>query len=44
MTVYESFEKIASKELFAGFEGIQIDTGKWKRFRMDRIVSIVAIN
>ena len=44
MTVYESFEKIASKELFAGFEGLQEDTGKWKRFRMDRIVSMVAIN
>ncbi|SVC36881.1 uncharacterized protein METZ01_LOCUS289735, partial [marine metagenome] len=44
VTVYESFEKIASKEPFAGFEGLQEDTGKWKRFRMDRIVSMVAIN
>ena len=44
MTVYESFENIANKEPFAGFEGIQIDTGKWKRFRMDRVISMVAIN
>jgi len=44
VTVYESFEKIASKEPFAGFERLQEDTGKWKRFRMDRVISMVAID
>ena len=44
MTVYESFEKIASKEPFAGFERLQEDTGKWKRFRMDRVSSMVAVD
>jgi len=44
VTVYESFEKIASKEPFAGFERLQEDTGKWKRFRMDRVISMVAVD
>jgi len=44
VTVYESFEKIASKESFAGFERLQEDTGKWKRFRMDRVISMVAVD
>jgi len=44
VTVYESFEKIASKEPFAGFERLQEDTSKWKRFRMDRVISMVAID
>ena len=44
VTVFESFENIANKEPFAGFEGVQMETGKWKRFRMDRIVSMVAID
>jgi hypothetical protein len=44
VTVFESFANIANKEPFAGFEGIQIDTGKWKRFRMDRVISMVAID
>ena len=44
VTVFESFANIANKEAFAGFEVIEIGTGKWKRFRMDRVISMVAIN
>ena len=42
--VFESFENIARKENFAGVEGMDMGTGKWKRFRMDRIECMVPLN
>ena len=42
--VHEPFENIANKESFAGFSALNIKDGKWKRFRMDRIVSMVQLD
>ena len=42
--VHEPFENLVKKESFAGFSAMQLKDGKWKRFRMDRIVCMVPIN
>ena len=41
--VHEPFENIAGKESFAGFSGLSLKDGKWKRFRMDRIECMVPL-
>ena len=38
----KAFENNGNKEPFAGLTGMTQDTGRWKRFRMDRIISITA--
>jgi hypothetical protein len=42
--VHEPFENLTKLESFSGFSAINMKDGKWKRFRMDRIVSMVPIN
>ena len=42
--VHEPFENLAKRERFSGFSGLQLKDGKWKRFRMDRIVCMVQLN
>jgi hypothetical protein len=41
--IHEPFENIANKESFAGFSALHLKDGKWKRFRMDRIVCMVQL-
>ena len=43
MAIHEPFENIANKESFAGFSALHLKDGKWKRFRMDRIVCMVQL-
>ena len=42
--VHQPFENLTKLESFSGFSAINMKDGKWKRFRMDRIVSMVPIN
>ena len=42
--VHEPFENLTKLESFSGFSAINMKDGKWKRFRMDRIVSTVPLN
>ena len=42
--IHQPFENITKLEKFSGFSAINIKDGKWKRFRMDRIVSMVPLN
>jgi hypothetical protein len=41
--VHGPFENIAKKESFAGFSALHLKDGKWKRFRMNRIVCMVQL-
>lgn len=41
---HEPFENLTKLESFSGFSAVNLKDGKWKRFRMDRIVSMIPIN
>ena len=42
--IHEPFKNLTKLESFSGFSAIHMKDGKWKRFRMDRIVSMVPLN
>tara|TARA_B100001250_G_C19806484_1_gene793559 strand:+ start:2644 stop:2925 length:282 start_codon:yes stop_codon:yes gene_type:complete len=41
--VHEPFENISRRERFSGFSGVNLENNKWKRFRMDRVVSMTPL-
>ena len=41
--VHEPFENIKNLESFAGFSGVT-ENGEWKRFRLNRVISMVQVN
>ena len=42
--INQPFGNQAAKEPYAGLKGQMVDSGQWRSFRMDRIVSMTAIN
>ena len=42
--INQPFGNVALKESYSGLKGQLVDTGEWRSFRMDKILSMTAIN